>query len=124
MWTKATSILRFRGGRIFPTNRFMVRRETNSSLIGTSRQRGGNVACVVFCMLLMILSSWLPPRRSVWLVIVLLSEISLPRLHAAAAGPGVSGSFASITAGSIVNLSSTGENDWVHWGLYTETSLD
>src|SRR5947208_2374787 len=75
-------------------------------------------------MLLMILSSWLPPRSSFWLAIVLLSEISLPRLHAAAASPGVSGSFASITAGSIVNLSSTGENDWVHWGLYTETSLD
>jgi hypothetical protein len=29
-----------------------------------------------------------------------------------------------LTAGAIVNLTREGEIDWVHWGLYTETSLD
>jgi hypothetical protein len=44
--------------------------------------------------------------------------------RAAPAGPSLSGSFSSITAASVVNLTSEGEIDWVHWGLYTETSLD
>lgn len=36
----------------------------------------------------------------------------------------LSGSFSNLTAGTVVNLSREGEIDWVHWGLYTETSLD
>jgi Bacterial Ig domain len=47
-----------------------------------------------------------------------------PSLKAAPTGPNLSGSFTLITAGSVVNLTSEGEIDWVHWGLYTETSLD
>ncbi|HXJ55162.1 MAG TPA: Ig-like domain-containing protein [Verrucomicrobiae bacterium] len=44
--------------------------------------------------------------------------------HSAAPGPNLAGSFSSIPAGSAVDLTSEGEADWVHWGLYTETSLD
>ena len=32
--------------------------------------------------------------------------------------------FNSISAGSIVNLTTNGPLDWVHWGLFTETSID
>lgn len=42
----------------------------------------------------------------------------------AAAGPAVSGTFASIPAGTVVNLSAEGELDWVHWGLFTESSVN
>ncbi len=43
---------------------------------------------------------------------------------AAAPGPSLSGSLATIPAGTAINLTSEGEIDWVHWGLYTETSVD
>jgi len=46
------------------------------------------------------------------------------RLSAGPLGPMLSGTFASIDSGSVVDLSSEGAIDWVHWGLYTETSLD
>ena len=36
----------------------------------------------------------------------------------------LSGSFQSIPEGSNVNLSAIGKLDWVHWGLYTDTSLN
>jgi len=42
----------------------------------------------------------------------------------AAPGPALSASFATVPAGSVVDLTSEGEVDWVHWGLFTETSLD
>jgi hypothetical protein len=43
----------------------------------------------------------------------------------AAQGSGtLSGSFASIPQGSTVNLTTVGKLDWIHWGLYTETSLN
>lgn len=44
--------------------------------------------------------------------------------NAAAPGPSVSGTLTTIPAGNVVNLTGEGEIDWVHWGLYTETSLD
>src|SRR5881396_3931880 len=39
-------------------------------------------------------------------------------------GAFLSGTFASITPGSDINLTSEGKIDWVHWGLYTVNSLD
>ena len=36
----------------------------------------------------------------------------------------LSGSFSPIAAGSNVDLTIAGKLDWVHWGLYTDTSLD
>jgi hypothetical protein len=42
----------------------------------------------------------------------------------AAGGATLTGSFSSIARGSVVNLTAQGALDWVHWGLYTETSLD
>jgi hypothetical protein len=39
-------------------------------------------------------------------------------------GAVLSGSFSGVAAGSNVNLTATGKLDWVHWGLYTDSSLD
>ena len=36
----------------------------------------------------------------------------------------LNGSFSSIATGSNVNLSVAGKLDWVHWGLYTDTSVN
>lgn len=36
----------------------------------------------------------------------------------------LTGSFATVPAASVVNLTTEGRIDWVHWGLYSETSLD
>jgi hypothetical protein len=36
----------------------------------------------------------------------------------------LTGSFTSILQGSNVNLTVEGPIDWIHWGLYTETSID
>jgi hypothetical protein len=36
----------------------------------------------------------------------------------------LTGTFSSIAAGSNVNLTMSGKLDWVHWGLYTDTSVD
>ena len=36
----------------------------------------------------------------------------------------LTGSFATIPKNSVVNLTSQGALDWIHWGLYTDTSLD
>src|ERR1043166_1843903 len=47
-----------------------------------------------------------------------------PHARAAAPNPGLSANFASIPAGTVVNLTSEGEIDWVHWGLFTETSVN
>jgi len=58
------------------------------------------------------------------LAAVLILTAPLRYAQAAPAGPSLSGSFSSIAAASVVNLTSEGEIDWVHWGLYTETSLD
>ena len=33
-------------------------------------------------------------------------------------------SFSTISTGSVVNLTTNGALDWVHWGLFTETSID
>src|SRR5262245_12437434 len=33
------------------------------------------------------------------------------------------GSYAAVPQGSTVDLTATGAIDWVHWGLYTDTSL-
>src|SRR5262245_44284519 len=43
---------------------------------------------------------------------------------AAAPGPALDATFATVPSGSVVNLTSEGEADWVHWGLHTESSLD
>lgn len=59
-------------------------------------------------------------------LIPLLTAIILgaERSSAAAPGPALSGSFSNIAAGSAIDLTREGEIDWIHWGLYTETSLD
>jgi hypothetical protein len=41
-----------------------------------------------------------------------------------AQGAALNGSFATVPTASVVNLTTEGRIDWVHWGLYTETSLD
>src|SRR5262245_40272016 len=39
-------------------------------------------------------------------------------------GAMLTGSVASVPTGAAVNLTVEGPLDWIHWGLYTETSLD
>jgi hypothetical protein len=39
-------------------------------------------------------------------------------------GAVLNGSFVTVPAASVVDLTTEGRIDWVHWGLYTETSLD
>src|SRR5438552_4754466 len=56
-----------------------------------------------------------------WVVILLSGLICPPACWGAAV---LSGSFTKIPAGTVINLSAAGALDWVHWGLYTETSLD
>src|ERR1044071_5823811 len=36
----------------------------------------------------------------------------------------LNGSFTTIPSGTIINLTAAGPVDWVHWGLYTDTSVD
>src|SRR5688572_12239946 len=33
-------------------------------------------------------------------------------------------SFNSMPIGTVVNLTAEGQTDWVHWGLFTDTSID
>jgi len=56
-----------------------------------------------------------------WCRFILLLE-SLFALSASAGTLSVS--FNSVPAGSVVNLTTNGPLDWVHWGLFTETSID
>jgi hypothetical protein len=41
-----------------------------------------------------------------------------------AVGGVLKGSFSPIPSGTDINLTAAGQMDWVHWGLYTDTSLD
>jgi hypothetical protein len=51
--------------------------------------------------------------------------VLVPLLIVAHAQAGIlSGTFANVPSGSNVNLTAIGAIDWVHWGLYTESSID
>ena len=54
---------------------------------------------------------------------ILVTLMGLMDIRPVSAGT-LSGSFASIAVNSVVNLTTNGPLDWVHWGLYTETSLN
>lgn len=45
-------------------------------------------------------------------------------LTASASAGSLTGSFSSVASGSNVNLTVMGKLDWVHWGLYTDSSLN
>ena len=62
----------------------------------------------------------LPKYLKVLFAAALGAVVGLP----AAPGASISGTFASIPSGSVVELTQEGQIDWVHWGLYTETSLN
>lgn len=53
----------------------------------------------------------------------LLVALVVPSAHRGTAAE-LTGSFADIAAGSDINLTVVGALDWVHWGLYTETSVN
>src|ERR687887_531247 len=58
-------------------------------------------------------------------LVKLLSWIALGSVSASVSRAAtLSGTFDSITKGSSVPLTAEGPVDWVHWGLYTESSLD
>ena len=44
----------------------------------------------------------------------------LPQINAGT----INGSFSPVASGSNVDLTVSGKVDWVHWGLYTESSID
>src|SRR5438093_5772287 len=61
-------------------------------------------------------------RRQIAVASVL---VAFPLLGGAFASAAVlSGSFSELPRGSNVNLTAAGPLDWVHWGLYTDTSID
>jgi hypothetical protein len=59
--------------------------------------------------------------RRVPILLFILISVHLPERIAAAT---LSGTFSPIAAGSNVNLTAAGKLDWVHWGLYTDTSVN
>ena len=75
---------------------------------------------------------WSPPETNskgtetvrTWSWVVAIAALLVTRTAASAATPIVSGSLADIPVGSQVNLTAEGKVDWIHWGLYTDSSLD
>jgi hypothetical protein len=67
-----------------------------------------------------------PIIRLAWLLRITVGLLGCATglLRAAVPGPGLSGAFSNVAPGEVVNLTAEGEIDWVHWGLYTETSLN
>jgi hypothetical protein len=61
---------------------------------------------------------------SAWAKCLFVGALLSTAASRAAPGPTLSASYAIVPAGSVVDLTAEGEVDWVHWGLYTETSLD
>src|SRR5712692_1227285 len=60
--------------------------------------------------------------NTVWFGVAFIYSAVWP-LHTARAGV-LSGTFTSIHSGADIDLTAAGPLDWVHWGLYTPTSLD
>src|SRR6266487_3187421 len=52
--------------------------------------------------------------------LITLGALGMSMSHAAT----LTGTLASIPQGTVIDLTTEGPLDWVHWGLYTETSLD
>ena len=55
---------------------------------------------------------------------VLVSCITGLITHSSQGAATLTGTFGSLQSGQVVNLSAAGSLDWVHWGLYTSTSVD
>ena len=53
-------------------------------------------------------------------ILIGLALLGLQSVNAAS----LTGSFALIPSGTVVDLTAAGPLDWVHWGFYTDTSLD
>lgn len=62
-------------------------------------------------------------RGEILIRVLLFLAVEGAILHKAAGGT-LSGTFATVPEGSIVDLTAEGKVDWVHWGLYTESSLN
>src|SRR6185369_2319377 len=62
-------------------------------------------------------------RLGAGVTLIALAAISVVLARSAAAASLTVG-FASIPSNSIINLTAEGVSDCVHWGLYTETSVD
>src|SRR5262245_626744 len=58
--------------------------------------------------------------RSILLTLIMFASVADSTAIAAMLSAG----FAPIPQGTAINLTAEGPLDWVHWGLYTETSLD
>jgi len=65
------------------------------------------------------------PLRATGLCLSIIGLVAFLLVTGFSAGAAsLTGSFASIPQGTNVNLTVEGPIDWIHWGLYTETSLD
>src|SRR5437762_14305223 len=60
------------------------------------------------------------PKR-LWLLHAFVAALLWPAVLGAGT---LSGSFTAIPKGTAINLTAAGTLDWVHWGLYTDTSID
>ena len=61
---------------------------------------------------------------SAWIVFLLVISLFGAIAEPGHAAGSLSGSFTAIPRGTIINLTAAGPVDWVHWGLYTDTSVD
>ena len=62
-----------------------------------------------------------PIRKFLLLVLTVVGSLAAPSSPGAST---LSASYSSIPTGTTVDLSAAGSLDWVHWGLYTATSVD
>src|SRR5437773_908426 len=66
-------------------------------------------------------SMYFEASKRLWPLLILIFALFCPSSEGAGT---LSGSFASIPNRTVIDLSAAGPVDWVHWGLYTATSLD
>src|SRR6266702_373365 len=67
-------------------------------------------------------SSKLP--RPAWMFFVLVLGLLSATSQPSRAAGSLSATNAPIPRGTVINLTAAGPVDWVHWGLYTDTSVD
>jgi hypothetical protein len=63
-------------------------------------------------------------RPSLSTFVAVLLTVGIGGLNRASWAGTLNGSFSSIASGAEINLTTTGKRDWVHWGLYTDTSIN
>src|SRR5213075_2302395 len=107
-------------------NRCPVQRETSARRSSVSLALPKNCSCAAKCVSgseLALTKFMTEPTRAVHcnllaLIVCLLSAAPPAR------GATLIGHFDPVPAGTNINLTAEGALDWVHWGLYTESSIN